>query len=484
MTTAARLAARERLLDAELATVLRGKAALARPRRSRWAAAAILLGVLATASTALLHRSLRLAQDPQAITVPPLPPEWIHTDSRAELDLVPADAVALHCKLSRPEDLALLQRLTALRQLSIAPIGARIGGKTVFQDRSWQELAPDWLAPLTALPMLESLRLPGSLSVDAKHLAALATAPKLHELTLGGTEVRIDDALARAMASLPQLRSLVLMQTPVDVAQIRALQHCPLRELTLWGNDGVDEAVIGASSALRHLRSLKLCDFGAPPLDPAQAATWRPTAAAIASLGTLPELRTLAFAGSAVDDDVLAAIPATITRLELYSTSGYTAAGLRGLRRLAGLRSLRLRERHGYALFDQHRIAPHELAGALVDLLGTVCLQHLDFTGWPTPELLAALAAQPDLHSLTLFRAAETSPPPLPDFELLASAPRLATLRLLSLKVAAEDLAPLAACKSLRRVDLLYCHVDPDAIRKLLPGVTLEIRELAPPKPR
>ncbi|MGE3175185.1 MAG: hypothetical protein AB7O97_21335 [Planctomycetota bacterium] len=497
MTTAmerARAAAEERLLEAELATVLghRRAAIPSSPRPRPWLAAAIvLLGLGAVIGTWWLRREPPgAAQDPAPAPLP----DAVHADRTRDLAGLPVDVHHLACRLDGPADLAELARLQQLRRLVVLAYdpkaaAGRLRGVldgVVGVHRGWAAPAPGTLLPLASLPRLESLALPSQLAVDGAQLAALRSARALRELSVGAAAV-VDDTFAERLAALPALRALELREVPLDAAAVTLLERVGLRELRLQSCPGVGESALRALAALSSLEALELEGVGRPslghaPADAAAAAVTPLAGPSLEGLRRLPRLRSVRFHGCVLDDTALAALPDRIEELWLSSASGFTAEGLQSLQSLPRLRVLRFRERSGYGLLENHRIPPEQAADALAEVLEGVRLRECSFTGVPTPRLVEALAAQPELTQLSL--SSMVGDHSALDLAPLGRSPSLEHLSLLNQPhLGDEDLRPLAACRTLRSLRAHACgRITAAAATALLPGVEVVVVPLDGPR--
>jgi hypothetical protein len=183
---------------------------------------------------------------------------------------------------------------------------------------------------------------------------------------------------------------------------------------------------------LRHLRALGLDDV--PALD----------AAAVQPLATMKHLRGLDLSGVRLDDGALAALPPQLELLALSWLDMCTPEGLGALRRLTGLRTLRLRTELSPPM---HR--------ALSAVLGDLALERFDsLTSSPDAATWRALQAQTKLRWLTFRRQGGS-------FEDVVAGSRACEhLEVLSLYEkdlpTPEQLAPLRDHPTLRRIEFCW----------------------------
>jgi hypothetical protein len=453
----ARDPAAERLLDAALEQVLGGRAHAAPPPRQRWLAAAlVLLGISVVVALWSEMRGARravpvpaaqgAAQDgaqgaePQA----PLPP-MVTAKGRAALDALPADTQNLNALLDAPADISAFARFTKLRQLAFGASGP---------SPPWRNPPADLLTVLASLPALEDLILYPSMDLSPEHLRPLQAAPRLRAMQLvycAGTP-----ALADALTALPRLRELGLRDVAVDAYFVKRLAAMPLQRLHLWRCRGVDARVLEEVASMRSLAALELVGVGMAT-DAFAPKSWRLDAAAMARLGSLPELRELRLESCELDDATLVALPKQLHALSLVSRlpsamrpGAFEVVGeqvgqpkhlFSALRPLGELRELTI------------DVWEEDGAAALAATLGALRLETLHLAGVVTPALVDAIAAQPELASLVLVlsglagrgsqleRVASDQPP---------SAPKEHT----SFPARNTDFAPLRRCPRLQRVVL------------------------------
>ena len=156
----------------------------------------------------------------------------------------------------------------------------------------------------------------------------------------GGAVVSIDagdvsswtEADFKSLAGFPKLRSLSFSKGLTD-ASLAHLSGLPALETLQTNLSGMTDDGTKALAGIRTLRALKL-------FHPAKAFT----GSGLAHLAELPELRSLTVAGSYAFGDAGMEAVATLTRLQEFRTwhAGQTIEGVRRLKALKNLKSLTL----------------------------------------------------------------------------------------------------------------------------------------------
>lgn len=493
--------AEERLLDAALEQVFAEQRPAAAPRRdarSLLVAAFVLLGLGVLLATAWLARSPQRDELQEPATVP-MPAE-VPGEERSGIEALPTTTENLFAKFTDPRDLEIVERFPDLRRLRLWPEKVTIFGiKTGGYRTAWSNPPDDLLAPIANLPHLEVLSLPHQLRITPALLAPLAGHPTLREIELVRDKFTIDEHFVAALARIPNVRSLVFHLVPLGPDALHHLAALPLRSLQLQYCSGLDAVGFRDVLRIRTLQRLSLRGWNWPTggTAPAAEAIWKPTAEELGRLRELPRLRELELASCSIDDEQFAALPETLTTLQLVDTQ-LTPAGLGALRRLVALRDLDLDTRPGGLRTIAEMFAPDSepMADAFADAASALKLQKLHYRGalteavtaalgaqtavrdleittkqggdadfltrlplqrlvWRGPltaEVLQAIAKPPDLRELMLSSRA------IPDLAPLAEATQLETLTLsedrIENGIPAAVLAPLARSKSLRTVSV------------------------------
>ncbi|MCR9246222.1 MAG: hypothetical protein NXI31_14420 [bacterium] len=437
--------AEERLLDVGLATILaepetgalrpqsthppREEAAPGRPSSPRLAAALVVLGLTAVAATLWQVRSDHRSATPQdPAPTRPLPPET-RAENRSEIDALPVITRNLAAWITRPDGLEALTRLTHLERLILVAADMKFAGMRLRRQKhpQWQNAPDRVLEPLSDLPALRTLRLPSSMKLRPAHLAALRDCPKLREVELVGEQVTLSPGFLDALAALPQLDTLRLDIVTIDTATITRLAELELRELVIGRCPGLDAEGFAAICALPTLESLGFRDLGRRQFGANDGRLlWKPEPADLHRLGDLPNLTRLDFFSCDLGEDELRALPTRITSLRLRGHE-LPPAALRHLDRFGQLRELEIATgRFRRSLFDRTPPAERqERRAAVASAIGKLRLTDLDYSGSIGPDLLTAIARQPDLTRLRLYSNS------FEDLEPLATAPRLRHLELL-----------------------------------------------------
>lgn len=492
--------AEERLLDAALVQLFAESRPALAPRRDirgLLVAALVLLGIGVVAATAWLARSPQRDELQEPATVP-MPAE-VPGEERSGIEALPTTTENLFAKFTDPRDLLVVERFPDLRRLRLWPEKVTIFGISTGAYRSaWTSPPADLLAPIATLTRLEVLSLPHELRITPALLAPLAGHPSLREIELVRDQFTIDEHFVAALAQIPHVRSLVFHLVPLGPDALHHLAALPLRSLQLQYCSGLDATGWAAVLRMRTLQRLSLHGWNWPTGGAAAAAAnWKPTADELGRLRELPRLRELELAHCDIDDEQFAALPETLTTLQVFGTA-LTPNGLGAVRRLVALRELDIDTQKGglrtiEALFaaDSEPMADafadavsalklqklhyrgalteavtaalgaqtvvHDLEittkkGGNADFLTRLPLQRLVWRGPLTPEVLQAIAKAPDLRELMLSSRA------IPDLAPLADAAKLETLTLsedrIENGVPAAVLAPLARSKSLRTVSV------------------------------
>lgn len=239
----------------------------------------------------------------------------------------------------RVADLPLLARLPALRRLQINPNTDDAGG--------WPKVTPDDLAPLLALPALETLTLPYCAPLSVAHLQRLAGCKRLAKLMCINEAFLLDAAIGAAFAEFPALRTLELSVIRVTAEGLGALAKVErLERLELSGCRGLDAAGMAAVAGISQLHSLDLSSVGRPDMIAAMRGggappSWALDVPTMKLLAKMPKLRELALRECVLAPHLLAELPLQLSSLQLQGWQiDVTAIG--DLRRLAGLRALEL----------------------------------------------------------------------------------------------------------------------------------------------
>lgn len=305
------------LLAAVRQRLQRPAAATAAAGASRWfAAACVMVGLGATTAiwcgkAGAPRDGAVPAQQPVAAPVA-TEPAWVEVADHVALAGLPADCTAVRMLAPTGGDVDALARLQQLTHLDLglaavtgaaSPLDAAVlqaaGKLTTLRELRLDyrtEIQPDWLAPLAALPLLETLRLRFTALGDGG-AAQLTRLPSLRRLTLA-FDPSLGDTGLRALAAMPALRELSLRgcgglgsealkdlakATQLEVLDLAAVNGVPyqlpamntgkvqpamlprLEQMLMTetgmsgrGNGGVTDAVLLALKPLTKLRELQL----------------------------------------------------------------------------------------------------------------------------------------------------------------------------------------------------------------------------------
>ncbi|MCB9879807.1 MAG: hypothetical protein H6835_19625 [Planctomycetes bacterium] len=465
----------QRLLDAALRQLLRGgdvtpAAAPSGPRLHRWLVAALLLLGVAVPATLALQQRERHAPTMQHPSQQPEPlPAEVQADDDTLADL-PAATANLRFTIADPARLADLERFAGLRRLVLAPaILGNAGRGNAAQVRDWwSQPRPRLLQPLARLEHLEELDFAFPVVVNAPVLQPLAGHPALRSMSLVGSRTPVDDEVLAALAAIPRLRALHLTSFPLDAAAMRRLAKLPLECLDLSSCEGFDDDSWQALLSMRSLRELRFAQWGRKPLGaPADRVPfWRPDAGQLRHLTTLPNLTTLHLQGCDLRDDEVAALPESLTELQLRGHE-LTVVGFAHLQQLRHLRTLDLDSHRQRRIFGDLFVAEDaaEVAGAIAAALQHLSLERLEYWGEVTPALIEAVSGQ---RRLTRLRLTGRNVVTLAGLETL---PLLDTLILAELSATGDltidTLRPLAAAPALRQLEVHVAEIDEAAVKAL-----------------
>ena len=382
--------ARERLLVADLSTVLGSPLRAVEPRErpasrySWYAAAMLLLGVVVAGGVAWLQRAETASlQAPAADPIEPwFETQWpfrrrpmplLESDVPALLDRVPVTEEEYLISISSPSapTLAALLERPSLRRVGLGWVRSSSSGP--LEPELWQRLVQH--------RELESLLLSGETWLTAEQVRELRHLPKLQTLCFFEGSITFDRALAEALVELPHLRCLALHGIEIEPAALAVLAGLPHLDTLLLGGRRFDAPVVLAQlSVLRNLQAL-VCEDR-------DDQTW--SAATVALLDRLPRLRMLDLACRGLDDAALAALPAGLERLSLGNLDLVSADGLSSLRRLTRLRMLGFRA-----------MLPERLDAVVPELVAALPIERFDhIVAVPDPALWRALQAKPALRRL------------------------------------------------------------------------------------
>ncbi|HZN40446.1 MAG TPA: hypothetical protein VFD82_16695 [Planctomycetota bacterium] len=446
---------------------------------------------------------IRQAQEPQGTI------EWCEAHGPASVTSISADVVNLRCFDFDDAACAKLRRFTKLERLDL-------GGKDV-NDRGYSvalKISDAGVRSLGALVNLRWLSLATCHDVKGEALQALEGLPRLEhlDLTYSGVESPAIERLAR----LPSLRSLVLSScmnfhghSLAAVASSPGLRRLELRACTTLS--AVDVMHLVKLKELRHL-DLRDCqgrfrgqrEFlpgpgGEAPPEPMAEDGIGITDDVVAAIAAMP-LETLLLGGSesltdaiggpiakmttlrcldvsnlpSVTGVLLAKIPDGLEALALDQNPQFDGEALLRLPPLASLRELGL---SGIAGLDR---------ATLEALLANKQLTSLRLGGHATwgkggapakksalrSADLAALATQKQLRSLELHASMVDEKAMI----IVAALPQLTDLDISRVNLAAHDIAPLAACASLRSLKLAHAQLLDVRTLGAIPGT--QLREL------
>jgi len=398
-------AAEERLFDAMLGELAREAAAPARGvAASRWLVAAfVVLGLAVVVGVVMTSRGTpAVAVAPQEPA--PLPPTL---EVRGITALRKADRQVenLSCAIEGP-DFGVLQEFERLRALRVEQ-DHDLPHPTLVQS-AWS------LAPVARCTKLESLTVGPLARFTAVELAPIAALPNLRSLELVGKEKVLDGASAAVLVKLP-LRSLVLREVFVVREGLRVLGELPLLErLELRDCTGLDRCDLKHLYRLRQLRALTLRGVGQATVQQF-ALTGEPVALQLPTIRdgrivrevtadwikglaeALPNLRELDLAETRIDDQVLIALPRSLTFLGLRAAKGYGEPGMVAVGALPNLQGLACGEPPPNS-HEQDRVP----FASWWPVLRGMKLHRYEFAGIPTPDLLDELRQQTDLRELRL----------------------------------------------------------------------------------
>ncbi|GAC1353666.1 MAG: hypothetical protein NVSMB47_06510 [Polyangiales bacterium] len=270
---------------------------------------------------------------------------------------------------------------------------------------------------------LETLAIEGS-DLGGAGRDVLASFP--HLTTLVASNAKIDSRGAQVVASLPSLTKADLGVNPLDAAGASALASSgSLRELDLFGT-GIGDDGVRALGGLHTLEHLRISED-------------RLSVQTLAALGRLPRVRSLDLFAARLEPEGGAEL-ARATHLEVLKIhgAGIGDAAFRGLARLTKLRQL---------FAGRNDVS---LAG-LSEIAALQSLWQLDLQGNEIGDAGAAvLRALPNLTNLKLEHCA------LGDSGALALVrlPRLETLNVAFNDLHADALAAIAACSTLRSMEI------------------------------
>lgn len=477
-------AARERRFTAELAAVLDADVAAAAfgdvsaaerswfagrdgsrdARRSWFAAAVVLLGLAVTVLTALsTKRGTTALQQPQIHEPPQLPP-LVGVSNATQLAALAPDVrnVGMFCN-EQNRDFAPFARLPEL-------VAADVNGPGF--DGEW---AADCFAPFATLPKLEVLGVPLQPRMTADHLRVLAKSRSLRSLTLHLRRALTADDV-QALATLPLLSTLTLVDGSVDAACVHALSGLPrLWSLGLRAVEA-DEPTLEGLRDLHMLRALRLERMKTTPLLERGGNVGVGTGltpAVAAALRSLPVFESLEIEECDVSAAAIAELPTTLRSLSL-TRSAVDAGVYDAMQRLVRLSQLGLDEPS--TVVAQQVPAAAQVSMTFVDvlpsqerLLRALPLVRLDYTGTMSSGIRSTLALLPSLREVRLHRAE------IDDLRAVAAIPKLERL---VLSQSAKDLADLDCLKSarfLRRLDLRWSTLPKEAVERALPGVAVSV---------
>ncbi len=271
--------------------------------------------------------------------------------------------------------------------------------------------------------------------VTDDHLKAIARLPGLTELDLEGTE--IGDLGLEALATAKTLRILRAAATTVSDRGTAALAKLPLETLDLSGTLVQHPTALPPTLRELHLASTAVND--------------------LAFLQSLPALRHLSLAYTDFREEALAALP-PLASLDLTGTD-VGDPGLAHLARLTSLQQLRL----NHARFTEKGFA---------QLAPLTQLERFEAVRTRLAAGAGATLAQwPQLKTLKLDYTTVTDAV----LEAITKLP-LVDLELDSTNITDSAVTPLAAMKTLRRLNLYHTLISEDAhnrLRKALPQTTI-----------
>lgn len=253
-------AAEQRLFDAALdesvgAPWSGGFATRRQPVRSpRWLVAAmVLLGVAVVAAVVATNTvGPALAVAPQEPA--PLPPV-VKVRGTAELLALDRSTTNVRFQFGKAEELGELARLPQLRAIHLEP------DPDLADER--RTTAVWMLSPLVDCPCLEQVTIGNFAELGAVEFTALTRLPKLRSLTLFGNDKVVDAELGALLGNLA-LRELVLQGLTIRPEGLRAIGGLPrLERLELRDCDGLLACDLSHLYGLRGLRSLALVGCGA-----------------------------------------------------------------------------------------------------------------------------------------------------------------------------------------------------------------------------
>lgn len=311
-----------------------------------------------------------------------------------------------------------------------------------------------------------------------------------------------DDALPARLASMPELRAVQVVSDLIDAPSLAKIARLPkLDALWLTNEEGLCEDALRTLSDAHALTALRL---------PKKSAL---TASVIASLASLPALRSLRVDKPVLDDAALRALPSlrSLRTLQLESLHGMRApqlaplgampwlealslyncdAGGSVLKHLAPLTDLRslnigrstiegaaLGALDGFPKLEALNLYQAKASGAVLSrVFSALPLRVLVASHVPAGTWVKSLLARGTLERLVLSHAK------VPDAECAHFA-ALANLRELdvshSQKITARGVAALGASTSLEALDLTYLPADDAALRSLAAMPTLRALNLA-----
>jgi hypothetical protein len=408
-------------------------------------------------------------------------PEGVPRVYRPEqLPEVPADVPML--SIGMPVYTAAdLSRFSSLRQLDVRltvktlgrlmregepPAGTRLQAlATAPQLRrvsfDFYSLVPADLEALRHLERLQVLELSGIVEINDALRAAAQRG--------GAVECSpFDAAFGRAVAAHSRARTLRISGMPITAAGIRALADAGLHTLTLDASGGVTAAALEALAELRTLRRLTLRSVHGASIDERAAGMVTRTGsrvwsrAAMLRISELPNLESLTLDTCYLDDEVVAALPRTLLRLDLSTCFGVDARLVDVVARMERLHTiglpLRMAEAKDYTGSwrpwardsDLHtRRLDGEAAAAI---LRSRPWRELLLDGRIPDRVADALRNQDALQSLILNPTDGSA-----SLSFVASMPKLEQIWFVESDLLEGELKPINACASLQRVVFEDC---------------------------